>query len=140
MRLERLALVPHPGPDLLGVTTALLDGMDVVIVALDRGAAARAADRRRLEARARQRGAVLVALGQWAGADVELRCADARWQGLEAGAGRLRTREVRVRMRGRGVAPGGRSARLMLPGEGGRVAAALPVAADATPDVVQAVG
>jgi hypothetical protein len=139
MQLERLALVPRPGPDLLGVTTALLDGMDVVVVAVGGGAEVRAADRRRLEARARQRGAVLVALGQWAGADVELSCADARWHGLGVGAGRLRARQVRVRMRGRGVAPGGRSARLMLPAPGGGVAAAPPTVADAPP-AVQAVG
>jgi hypothetical protein len=124
MRVERLALVPRPGPDLLGIAVALLDGMDVVVVALDGRAAVPAADRRRLEARARQRGAVLVALGQWAGADVELSCSDARWHGLDAGAGRLRFREVMVRSRGRGVVPGGRSARLLLPGPGGRVATA----------------
>jgi hypothetical protein len=150
MQLERMALVPHPGTDLLGVTTALLDGMDVVVVALGGRPAVRAADRRRLEARARQRGAVLVALGQWAGADVELSCAEARWHGLAAGAGRLRAREVRVRMRGRGIAPGGRSARMLLPARGGRVTAASPVAsslvasslvaADTAPDTVQAVG
>jgi hypothetical protein len=139
MQLERLALVPHPGVDLLGVTTALLDGMDVVVMALG-GRPVRAADRRRLEARARQRGAVLVALGQWAGADVELSCAEAQWHGLAAGAGRLRAREVRVRMRGRGVAPGGRSARILLPVHRGRVAVASMVAAGTVPDAVQAVG
>jgi hypothetical protein len=67
---------------------------------------------------------VLVALGAWPGADLELSCTDARWQGLGTGAGRLGERQVRVRLRGRGVATGGRSARLLLPAPGGAVAAA----------------
>ncbi len=122
VRLERLALVPEPGPDLMAVTVALLDGMDVVAVAGAERAGVRAAERQRLAARARQRGAVLVALGPWPGADLELSCADARWQGLGAGTGRLGERQVRMRLRGRGVAPGGRSAGMLLPASGGAVA------------------
>jgi hypothetical protein len=124
LRLERLALVPHPGADLVAVTTALLDGLDVVAVA---GAAAvRAADRQRLAARARQRGAVLVALGGWPGADVALTCTDIRWAGLGAGVGRLRTRRLRVQARGRGLGPAGREVELLLPGPGGRAASPGP--------------
>ncbi|HYH31949.1 MAG TPA: hypothetical protein VD903_16350 [Pseudonocardia sp.] len=123
VRLERLALVPEPGPDLMAVTVALLDGMDVVAVAGAARAGVRAADRQRLAARARQRGSVLVALGSWPGADLELSCTDARWQGLGAGAGRLGVRQVRVRLRGRGVAPGGRSAAMLLPAATGAVSA-----------------
>lgn len=124
VRLERLALVPEPGPDLVAVTVALLDGIDVVAVAGADRAGVRAGDRQRLAARARQRGAVLVALGPWPGADLELSCTDASWQGLGAGAGRLAARPARVRVRGRGVAPGGRSAALLLPAAGGAVATA----------------
>ncbi len=123
VRLERLALVPEPGADLMAVTVALLDGMDVVAVAGAERAGVRAAERQRLAARARQRGAVLVALGAWPGADLELSCAGPRWQGVGAGAGRLRARQVRVRARGRGLAPAGRSAGLLLPASGGTVAA-----------------
>ncbi|MHA6624602.1 hypothetical protein ACU61A_04235 [Pseudonocardia sichuanensis] len=123
VRLERLALVPEPGTDLMAVTVALLDGMDVVAVAGAERAGVRAADRQRLAARARQRGTVLVALGAWPGADVELSCADARWQGLGAGAGRLDARQVRVRVRGRGFTSAGRSAGVLLPAPGGVVAA-----------------
>jgi hypothetical protein len=115
VRLERLALVPEPGGDLLAVTFALLEGMDVVVVAGPALAGVRAADRQRLAARARRGGAVLVALGSWPGADVELRCTDAQWYGLDAGAGRLCARQVRVQSRGRSIAPGGRWAWLMLP-------------------------
>ncbi|HVL82911.1 MAG TPA: hypothetical protein VM367_01255 [Pseudonocardia sp.] len=123
IRLDRLALVPYPGRDLVAVTAALLDGLDLVAVA---GAerAVRAADRRRLEARARQRAAVLMPLGAWPGADVELVCGDPRWEGLDAGAGRLRTRSVRVDARGHGLGPAGRSARLLLPASGGGLAPA----------------
>jgi hypothetical protein len=124
VRLERLALVPEPGADLMAVTVALLDGMDVVAVAGAGRAGVRAADRQRLAARARQRGAVLVALGPWAGADIELSCVDTRWQGVGAGSGRLAARQARVRLRGRGVAPGGRSADMLLPAPGGVAVAA----------------
>jgi hypothetical protein len=116
IRLERLALVPHPGRDLLAVTSALLDGLDVVAVAGAERAGVRAADRQRLAARARQRGSVLLAIGAWPGADVELSCTDVQWQGLgAAGGGRLCARRSRIRLRGKGVAPGGRTAHLLLP-------------------------
>jgi hypothetical protein len=122
VRLERLALVPEPGPDLVAVVVALLDGMDVVAVA---GAErVRAAERQRLAARARQRGAVLVALGSWPGADLELACTDVGWHGLGTGAGRLRERRVGVRVRGRGTAAAGRSGAVLLPGPDGAVAPA----------------
>ncbi len=125
VRLERLALVPYPGGDLLAVTAALLDGLDLVVVAGAERAGVGAADRQRLAARARQRGAVLLAFGPWPGADAELTCTDAQWHGAGAGAaggsGRLCSRRVRVRLCGRGVAPGGRSARLLLPAPGGRI-------------------
>jgi hypothetical protein len=115
VRLERLALVPRPGAELIAVTVALLDGMDVVAVADPARGGVRAADRQRLAARARQRGAVLLALGAWPGADLELTCTHFRWRGVGAGAGRLHARQVGLRVCGRGVAPGGRTARLVLP-------------------------
>lgn len=135
--LERVALVPHPGADLVAVTAALLDGLDVVAVACppERGTALRAADRQRLAARARQRGAVLLPLGSWPGADLELGCARGEWRGAvggagAAGGGRLRARRVEVWLRGRGVAPAGRRTRLLLPGEAG-----LPAAVESGADV-----
>ena len=121
--LERLALVPYPGADLVAVTAALLDGLDLVAVA---GRVQHAGDRKRLAARARQRGAVLLPLGSWPGADLELACEQGRWRGVDAGegdVGRLSRREMRVHLRGRGVAPAGHSARLLLPGPAGGPAA-----------------
>lgn len=121
MALERTALVPRPEADLVAVCAALLDGLDVVAVAGAQRAGVRAADRQRLAARARQRGAVLVPLGPWPGADMELTCTDLRWEGLGPGAGRLRARRAGVRLRGRGVPPAGRVAELLLPASGGGV-------------------
>jgi hypothetical protein len=129
--LERLALVPYPGADLVAVTAALLDGLDLVAVAFGQ---VRAADRQRLAARARQRGAVLLPLGSWPGADVELGCAQVEWQGVRGGAdggGRLCARRVHVQLRGRGVVPAGRGTGLLLPGHTGRPAADVTV--DAAP-------
>jgi hypothetical protein len=117
MRLERLALVPAPGTELLAVTSALLDGLDVVAMAVARPVPA--GERQRLAARARQRGAVLCVLGPWSGADVQLICTDARWggvgTGLHGGSGRLGERQVEVRVSGRGLAPAGRVERLLMP-------------------------
>lgn len=121
--VHRLALVPEPG-DPAPVVAALLDGMGLVAVAgvarLPSGA------QRSLAARARQRGAVLLPLGRWPGADVELECRTEAWHGAEDGHGRLRSRDVVVRVTGRGVAARPRSARLLLPAPGGGVAAAAP--------------
>ncbi|MGH3897285.1 MAG: hypothetical protein ACRDTA_03350 [Pseudonocardiaceae bacterium] len=119
--VRRLALVPHPGPDPALVAAALLDG--VGLVALSRADRMPSGARRSLAARARQRGSVLLSLGRWPGADVELSCRAEAWHGTEAGHGRLRIREVVVRVVGRGAAARPRTARLLLPGPGGAVAA-----------------
>jgi len=114
--VDRLALVRHPGSSLATVVAALLDGMDMVAVARGRLTDAHA---RRLSARARHRGAVLVSMGPWPGADVELHRGDAVWDGLEDGHGRLTRREVRIRTRGRGAATRPAEATVLLPGRGG---------------------
>ncbi|GAB3579319.1 hypothetical protein GCM10027445_47700 [Amycolatopsis endophytica] len=123
VEVSRLALVPRPGVEFTAVTAALLDGVDVVAVAA-RGAAPR--DARRLSARARHRGAVLLSLGPWPGAEVELNCEAGRWAGLEGGHGYLRERRVRVQGAGRGAATRPRQADLLLPGSAGAPAAAPP--------------
>ncbi len=121
--VQRLALVPRPGPDPAPVAAALLDGVSLVALAgadrMPSGA------RRSLAARARQRGSVLLPLGRWPGADIELDCRTEAWHGTEAGHGRLRSREVVVRAVGRGAAAQPRTARLLLPGPDGAVAEAL---------------
>lgn len=127
VQLDRLALVPEPGADVVGVTAALLDGLDLVAVAGPERSGLRAGDRQRLMARARQRGAVLLALGSWPGADLRLHCERPRWEGVGRGAGRLRHRRVEVRASGRGIGPAGVGAEVLLPGPGGVVAAVTEV-------------
>lgn len=121
--LERFALVPTVAPDQWAVVTAaLLDALDVVLVRP--GARVRPADARRLAARARERGSVLVPVGTpWPEAtDVRLAVVSSRWHGLDRGCGHLRAREVEVAAGGRGAASRERRVRLWLPAFGGDVA------------------
>jgi hypothetical protein len=122
--VDRLALVPHPGPDWVDTVGALLDGVDIVALATPGGVAPQLAAR--IVARARQRGAVLVAVGAWPGVDTTLDVVRARWHGLGQGVGRLRRREVEVVASGRGAAVRPRRARLWLPGSSGAAAPAAP--------------
>ncbi|GAA0567183.1 hypothetical protein GCM10010172_58920 [Paractinoplanes ferrugineus] len=112
--LDRLALVPNPGPDWPTVVAALIDGVDVVVTAVPGPVSASIAGR--LAARARQRGSVLVPFGRWNGADVTLRVTEGRWEGLGAGRGRLRRREVTVLARGRGAAARPKEITMWMPG------------------------
>ncbi|HEX2700312.1 MAG TPA: hypothetical protein VHM89_08945, partial [Acidimicrobiales bacterium] len=117
--VSRLALVAAPGRDWAAVVAALLDALDVVVVRVPERVPA--ADGRRLVARARERGAVLVPLGRWDGADVRLSVATSAWEGLDDGAGHLRARLVEVVAEGRGAAARPRRARLWLPAADGSV-------------------
>jgi hypothetical protein len=112
VEVGRLALVPRPGAELASVTAALLDGMDLVAV-VPGGTAPSVA--RRLSARARHRGAVLLSLGPWPGAELELGYETGQWTGLASGAGHLRARWAEIRIAGRGSAMRPRYAELMLP-------------------------
>ena len=94
IELARLALIPHPGSQAPAVAGACIDGMDVVV--LGPRLAMSDADRRRLVARARERGGVIISAGPWAGAHVSLVVEGATWSGLGAGDGRLRAREITV--------------------------------------------
>jgi hypothetical protein len=116
--LERLALVPDPGQfNQWGtIVAALLDALDVVLVRPP--ARVRIADSRRLLARARERGSVLVALGNWDGADVRLSVAGQSWEGVGHGHGHLRSRRIDVVTTGRGAAARERRASLALAASG----------------------
>ncbi len=124
--LERLVLVAAPDRDAWGgVVAALIDGFDLVILHAGRGGV-RPADARRLVARGRERGAVLLQLGSgWPeGADLQLQVTHSRWEGLDDGHGHLQARTVRVARRGRGEAAQPRRLDLWLPGPDGQVAVA----------------
>jgi hypothetical protein len=115
--LDRFAVVRPPAgrsfPAERWATAAavLLDGMSLVIAELPSPArrwAVRAADARRLVARAREREVILVPFGPFAAwpAEVSLRvrAAGGAWPGLDAGSGVLGERTVRVHVEGRGAA------------------------------------
>lgn len=111
--LARCALVPDPGPTWPTVVAALLDAIDVVAV---RASRVRAADARRLAARARERGSVLVVVGAWPeGPDVRLAVSGVEWTGLACGHGALRSRRLAVVGSGRGAAARERRAVVELP-------------------------
>ena len=112
--LERLALVREPGRSWAAVVAALVDAIDVVVIRPP--GPVRPADVRRLSARARERGAVLVPLcSGWEGADVRLSVTGCEWEGLGAGHGHLRARRLEVLAQGRGAAARPRRACLWLP-------------------------
>ena len=121
--LERFPLVARPGEEWPAVVATLVDAVDVVLVGLPRHV--RSGDARRLVAKARDRGAVLVVAGGSSSfvADVRLSVAGAAWEGLGEGHGRLRARRVDVVATGRGAAARERRASLWLPAAGGGVAA-----------------
>jgi hypothetical protein len=133
--LERLTLVPAPGARAWPiVVAALLDAVDVVLVRPPAGLPAGQA--RRLAARARERGAVLVPLGSWSEpADLRLAVVSSDWQGLGQGHGRLLARRVEVVASGRGAATRERRLPLWLPGPDGTIApATLALAGSGGPD------
>jgi len=111
--LDRVALVPEPGPDAPGAVAALLDGMDMVLVGPRAGLTD--ADRRRLVARARERGSVLVSTAPWPGATLVLGVRTLGWTGAGEGDGRLLSLDVRVTRSGRGAAGAPLAVELTLP-------------------------
>jgi hypothetical protein len=133
--LDRLVLVAEPPTDAWATVVAtLVDAFDAVLVRPHRSA--KAADARRLAARARERGAVLVVLDghgrddrAWPEApDVRLAITASEWVGLGAGHGHLRARRVTVEADGRRGAARPRRADLWLPAAGGGVAVVEPLA------------
>lgn len=126
--LERLALVEAPSPGRWAeVIAALVDGIDVVIV--DGRAPLTASEGRRLAARVRERGSVLIPVtqgsqptrrrpGAWS-VDLTLEVRSGRWEGLGQGHGHLQGRVVRAESGGRGKASRMRSCELWLPSADG---------------------
>jgi hypothetical protein len=119
--LERFPLVARPGDDWPAVVAALVDAVDVVLVGLPRHV--RSGDARRLVARARDRGAVLVTTGgsKALAADVRLSVVASAWEGLGEGHGLLRARRMDVVASGRGAAARERRMSLWLPAASGGV-------------------
>ena len=118
--LERFAVVRRVPPARWAtVVAALLDGVSLVLAEVPRGV--RLGDARRLEARVREREAVLVAAEPhgvvWpAGAAYVVHAAASAWDGLEPGAGVLAGRRLQVRVEGRGQAARPRAGELARAG------------------------
>ena len=122
--LRRCLLVDPPAGSRLAEALALLvDVVDAIVLGPSLGLGA--AVERRLRARARERGVVVLsrrAEGDGPPADppdVRLAGEEEEWVGLAAGAGRLTARRLRVAARGRGSAARPRSVEVWLPAPGG---------------------
>src|SRR5919198_186950 len=114
-----MALVPAPGRRWADTVAAMVDAVDVVMVRPRAGASPSML--RRLAARARERGAVLIPLSPWPEAELRLELVRSIWQGLEQGYGRLQARQALGSVAGRGAAAGGRRGWLWLPDDQGQV-------------------
>jgi hypothetical protein len=112
--LDRLVVIPEPGPDVLQVLSILVDGVDMIAVTLPVAARPSPSRQRVLTGRLRQHGAVLLVMGPWPGADLVLTASWVGWTGLGRGHGRLRDRELAVEVGGRGAAAGRRLSAAML--------------------------
>jgi hypothetical protein len=120
--LERFVRVAEPGEQWPAIVASLLEAFDIVVV--HPPLRAREADMRRLNARARERSAVLLTTTKWdgahhtsawPGAQMGLTVIDQRWHGLGSGHGYLRTRELDVQSLGRGAAVRPRRTKVWLP-------------------------
>jgi hypothetical protein len=120
--LERVvAVAAPPAADWGAVAATLLDAFDVVLVQPTPDLPAALV--RRLQARARERGSVILSLAGHVGfsPDVVLATAAPSWCGLADGSGHLRGRQVQVESGGRGGAARRRRVTLWLPGPDGAV-------------------
>jgi len=116
VRLDRLALIPEPGDRWASSAAALLDGFDLVLIRPPGRVGA--TEGRRLSARARERGTVLVLLGgTWPEApDVRLTATRSDWSGLGVGHGHLQARRMEVESTGRRAAARPRRCSMWMPG------------------------
>jgi hypothetical protein len=133
--LERLVLVAAPPPGEWATAVAVLvDAFDLVLARAHHRV--RVGDARRLVARARERGSVLIVMANGANgangwperADLRLTVVDAVWQGLEEGHGHLQARRVTIETGGRRGAERARRVDLWLPASDGGVAPVEPLA------------
>jgi hypothetical protein len=103
--LSRLAVIPHPGADPVEVAAVLMDGMDLVVLALG-GRTVPQTRARAVVARAHQKGCtLLITDGDWQGASIRL---EARVCGYETtsskpGFGRISNVRLDICARGRRI-------------------------------------
>lgn len=141
LAFERLVIVPAaPRSDVAdrtAVVSALVDGFDVVLLGPPARAALRRGDTRRLQARVRERGSVLIGVGgdlPGGSAQVRLAVTSSQWTGLAPdGPGHLHARHVTVESTGRGAASRPRHADLWLPAPDGTLQPHRPPTRFSTP-------
>lgn len=119
--LPRLAVVDDPDVEAADVLAALLDGMDLVAVGdgipTSTGGSRKSGESlaRRLSARARHRGCVLLPRSRWPGSDLDVTCREASWAELGTGHGYLREQRLSLSVSGRGAAAREARGELSLP-------------------------
>lgn len=133
--LDRLLLVPTPGPRWLSVVSALSEV--IPLIAIRPATSAREAELSRLSARLRDRGCTLLVVPgpgsqAWPQSEGSIRVHDPRWQGLGDGWGALEECEVTVTARTR-RSPVPQSVRVRLPDVHGRIHESVEAAAPALP-------
>ncbi|WP_404435468.1 hypothetical protein LG322_09945 [Microbacterium aerolatum] len=118
VELERLILVPDPGPRWLTVATALSEV--IPIIAVHPRSRVSDADITRLNARLRDRGCTLLVTAPWPQSEATIRVEETEWHGLGSGWGLLSDRTVTLRASGRRF-ESGRRVRVQMPTALGRV-------------------
>jgi hypothetical protein len=102
--LSRLAVIPDPGTDPVEVAAVLMDGMDLVVLALG-GRSVPLTRTRAVVARARQKGCtLLVTDGDWQGASIRLEARVCAYETTSDKPGFGRISKVRLEVRGAGRA------------------------------------
>lgn len=97
--LSRLVLVPEPGSDWINVVGALIDAVDVVILArsFSRQRCVTEHDAARIKTRLQRKQAILIAWDiPWPRVQATLRLSDVRWFGIGSGQGYLQARQATI--------------------------------------------
>ncbi|MFF7174783.1 hypothetical protein [Streptomyces pseudovenezuelae] len=126
--------VPEPGRRWPEVLATVCEAAPVVLLGPVGQVALRTS--RRIAARLRRSGTTLLTWQDWPEAQLRLRVAEARWDGLGDGFGLLAGRRTRLVVAGRGAATQPRHAEVWLPGPDGAVQLIAGPAAAADADVV----
>ncbi len=138
VRLDRMLVVEDPGPGRWATVIATLcESVDVVAFAPGMRVGVR--DQRRLTARAREQGTVLVHLdggATWPSAiDLTLSVNTLRWDGIGDGHGHLKRRLVSVSAAGRRTGAAGAPVEMWLPDARGALGAATSIEATVEPAI-----
>ncbi len=114
----RTALLPDPGTHLRELLSAMIDGLDVVVI----GCPITEQVWRAAISRARAQDTLLLAADPPGRADVRFSVAHVRWRGLSSGSGRLRHHDVEVSVQAKGRTLG--AAAVSLPSVTGQLVSA----------------